>query len=89
MTITEQTLSLTYAEILIAAKESIRVHQIHRGCFPFDDHERGLLRGVCQFWHGLAVATGAPQKQRDEDYKQLRLLAGLSVDDLEQPADES
>ncbi len=86
---TETTLNVTYARLLEIAKE--QVHMLVRGneIHPADAHDRGVCSGTCLLWYRLALETGADKERCQEDHRQLRILAGLSVDDQEQSADVS
>ncbi|AEF43472.1 hypothetical protein SerAS12_0310 [Serratia sp. AS12] len=73
---TDTKLDVTYAELLDDTKEFLRMLHINQGNRPLDSYERGLRSGACLLWTKLALTAGVLDNQCNEDYNQLRLLAG-------------
>lgn len=89
MASTEPTLNLTYDELLEKTRAMIRMMS-GRASNPPGAFDRGVSSGIIHLWRRLAVEMDWQGWDYLEDYRALRLLAGLSADgtdDEEPPAD--
>lgn len=82
MASTEPTLNLTYDELLEKTKAMIRMMSGHASNPP-GAFDRGLSSGVIHLWRRLAVEMDWRGWDFLQDYKELRLLAGLPADDTD------
>lgn len=80
------TLHITYDELLEHTREMLHMFSRH-SCTPMDAFDRGLHSGAIHLWRSLVIGMDETVRDYRGDYKQLRLLAGLTADDQEPPAD--
>ena len=71
----DKPLSLTYDELLEETRQMLKQLSERYSTEP-DSFERGSSSGVIYFWYQLALKTSQAYEQRQEDYRQLCLLAG-------------
>ncbi|EAO6253336.1 hypothetical protein FCJ58_24055 [Salmonella enterica] len=86
MTSNEPALNLTYDELYEEAQSTLRV--LSRNCSsPPDAFDRGCRTGVITLWYSLAMSIKDSGRDYHEDRRQLDLLAGLTSESQEPPAD--
>lgn len=78
----EPAVNLTYEELLEQTKKVLDIFKTTGNPVP-DDFDRGMRYGAIQHWYKLAMSTTATEKQCQDDYNQLRHLAGLSNNDFQ------
>lgn len=82
MTSNEPALNLTYDELYEEARAMLSVCSS-----PPDAFDRGCRRGVITLWYSLAMSIKDSGRDYHEDRRQLDLLAGLTSESPEPPAD--
>ncbi|ECA9705353.1 hypothetical protein EUP80_19485 [Salmonella enterica subsp. enterica serovar Bredeney] len=86
MTSNEPALNLTYDELYEEARAMLSV--LSRNCSsPPDAFDRGCRRGVITLWYSLAMSIKDSGRDYHEARRQLDLLAGLTSESQEPPAD--
>lgn len=92
MASTGPTLNLNYDQLLDEIKGILRILCRHNSnprdyTSLMDAYSRGCCHGAIALWYSLALSMRAPGRNREEDRKQLELMAGLTRENQEPPAD--
>ncbi|EKS6156459.1 hypothetical protein QCB07_004674 [Salmonella enterica] len=86
MTSNEPALNLTYDELYEEAQAMLSV--LSRNCSsPPDTFDRDCRRGIITLWYSLAMSIKDSGRDYHKDRRQLDLLAGLTSESKEPPAD--